>query len=221
MDNLQNKLNNKINNSNIKVIQQMLNGTHHSQKKKTISKNTNDQEIELGVDHKVGDTWVVDGIEWEQRAGFKIKKGKLDNFRQQDSKKYIVPDICPICGKEMQPIDKKFWKIEGRCLDCQIKYEHQLKLEGKYDAYEKDKMFKNAEAWFKETEIETKELIKELKSDLEFVNEHGTVETWSFNIPPKQMADAINKSFNSFKRKFKKQLDAYKKQVNNEHTQTN
>ena len=35
-------------------------------------------------------------------------------------------------------IDDKFWRLFGHCFDCQINFEHKLRLEVKYDKIAKD-----------------------------------------------------------------------------------
>ena len=45
-----------------------------------------------------------------------------------------MPWFCPECDKTMKKrLDNKFWRLFGHCFDCQVKLEHKLRLEGKYD----------------------------------------------------------------------------------------
>ena len=114
---------------NIKAIRQMLDGTHKSQTKKNIGFNSNKVEQK----REVGETWKdVHGVEWEQRNGFKIQKGKLDELREMLAKTRM-PAECPKCNQPMtKRLDKKFWALEKHCFDCQIDFEHKLHIEKKY-----------------------------------------------------------------------------------------
>ena len=49
--------------------------------------------------------------------------------------------------------------------------EHQLKLDGKYEEYERKKMLSNAEAWLKQAELEKEVLKKEYREKLLFIEE--------------------------------------------------
>ena len=117
---------------NIKAIRQMLDGTHKTQSRKTIGfSDVKSSEIK----REVGEIWTDDnGVEWEQRNGFKIKKGKLDEIRELLVKNRM-PSHCPECNQPMtKRLDKKFWALEKRCFDCQVLFEHKLRIEGKYEA---------------------------------------------------------------------------------------
>ena len=64
---------------NIDAIKKMLDGTHRTQTKQTVG--FADAKA-VSEKHAVGDVWTdSDGVEWEQREGFKIKKGKMDEIR--------------------------------------------------------------------------------------------------------------------------------------------
>jgi predicted transposase YbfD/YdcC len=61
---------------NIEDIRKMLDGNHKTQSRKTVS--FSDVKMTTDTTHAVGETWTDEnGVEWEQRNGFKIKKGKL------------------------------------------------------------------------------------------------------------------------------------------------
>ena len=46
-------------------------------------------------------------------------------------------------------IDQKMKRIHGMCFDCVVDMEHKIRLEGKWDEYEKRKVKENALAWLK------------------------------------------------------------------------
>jgi ribosomal protein L37AE/L43A len=155
----------------------------------------------------VGEVWKdADGIEWEQREGFKIQKGKLDEIRNKLAEKRM-PACCPSCKLPMKKkLDAKFWKLEGRCLDCQIDFEHQLRIEGRYESYEKSRILKNATSWLKEAEQEALELAAAFKSTLQFAGADGSYEKWTGGQTPEEVSERIEKEFTSFKENFINQL---------------
>ena len=50
-----------------------------------------------------------------------------------------MPLACPSCDKPMKgnDINKKMWNIHHMCFDCVVKMEAKIKLEGKWDKYER------------------------------------------------------------------------------------
>tara|TARA_B100000902_G_scaffold285285_1_gene271274 strand:- start:6068 stop:6598 length:531 start_codon:yes stop_codon:yes gene_type:complete len=72
-----------------------------------------------------------------------------------------MPLFCPKCDKVMKKrLDSKMWNIYNHCFDCQIKFEHKLRLNGEYDDWEKNKVRLNKISFLKE-QIE---IIKEWKN---------------------------------------------------------
>ena len=59
-----------------------------------------------------------------------------------------VPLFCPKCKKTMKKrLDDKFWYLYKHCFDCQIDFEHKLRLEGKYNEWALQKTKSNQRAW--------------------------------------------------------------------------
>lgn len=189
---------------NIEAIRKMLDGTHKTQTKKSVGFADIRQKNQP---RNVGETWFDDdGVEWEQRAGFKIKKGKLDEIRELINASK-VPSNCPKCNQSMtKALDKKFWKLEGHCFDCQIEFEHNLRIEGKYEEYERDRILRNAEAWLRDAEQEAKELAEAFRNPITFANADGTIEEWSGGMSGDELAEKIEKEFEDFKINFIEKL---------------
>jgi len=187
---------------NIDAIRKMLDGTHKSQTKKTFGFN---EEVSY-VERKVGDVWTdSNGVEWEQRDGFKIKKGKLDSIRVE----LQMPECCPECNNPMtKRLDRKFWELEKRCLDCQVSFEHNLRIEGKFKEYERNKILKNAEAWLAQAEQEAKDIAAAFRNPLTFTNVDGTVEEWFGGMTGDEIAEKIENEFELFKENFINKLKA-------------
>jgi hypothetical protein len=90
--------------------------------------------------------------------------------------------------------------IHGMCLNCVIEMEHKLKLEGKYEEYERKKLLANAEAWLKQAEIEKEVLKTTLKAS--FVNEDGSIEEWAEGMTEDELVKKIDNDFTKFKKDF-------------------
>lgn len=180
---------------NVKAVKEMLSGQHKTQTKKTIS--FTDKVIER---REVGETWTDDkGQKWEQRKGYKVKVGKLSELRQELKS-------FPNCNKEtctcIEPgqADLKMKAIHGMCLNCVIEMEHNLKMNGEYEEYERKKLLSNAEAWLKQAELEKEVLKTTLKAS--FVNEDGSVEEWAEGMTEEELVKKIDKDFETFRKNF-------------------
>jgi hypothetical protein len=138
---------------NIKAIQQMLDGEHRFQTKKTVGFSDTESVREKSKTRAVGEIWeetdTATGIVTviEQRDGFRIKKSK-NSDALQSARDYIRS--FPNCQKETctcaQPnhLDEKMRKINGMCFDCTIEFEHNLKVSGKFNEYAHQKIKNNA-----------------------------------------------------------------------------
>ena len=182
---------------NIKAVKEMLSGEHKTQTKKTIS--FNGKVVER---RNVGEIWTDDkGQKWEQRKGYKVKVGKLSELRKE------LRDF-PNCNRESSSCnctepgtaDLKMKAIHGMCLNCVVEMEHKLRLEGKYEEYERKKLLANAEAWLKQAELEKEVLKTTLKAS--FVNEDGSIEEWAEGMSEEELVEKIDKDFETFRENF-------------------
>jgi len=181
---------------NIDAVKQMMAGTHKFQTKTTVSF----ADIKKPeVDRKVGDTWTdEEGNTWEQRQGYKIKKGVFDQLRAE-------LNSFPNCRKEVCTCtspgraDYKMRAYHGMCLDCVVDMEHELKLEGKFEEYAKNKLKQNALAWLRDSEQEVEELKFAVQKAPEFVTVDGNVNKWELEYDPEHMAASINDQFQKVK----------------------
>jgi|TARA_B110000977_G_scaffold28891_1_gene37301 hypothetical protein len=179
---------------NIKAVNEMLLGEHKTQTKKSIS-----FEGKKFVKKEVGETWIDDdGQSWEQKNGYRVKVGKFAKLRE-DLKAF------PNCNKEtctcIEPsqADLKMKAYHGMCLDCVVEMEHDLKLKGEYDEYERTKLLNNAESWLKEAEVEKEVLKSTIKAS--FINEDGSIEEWD-GLSEEEIVSKIDDGFEEFKTNF-------------------
>ena len=208
---------------NVKAVQQMLDGTHKFQTKKTVGFSDAKSKAKQSEHREVGDIWEetdVNGNTYviEQRDGFRIRKTKnSDVFQSIRDELQAFPncrkDVCTCIGTHH--LDLKMRKIHGMCFDCVIEMEHELKKSGKYKEYEQSKIKENALAWLRDAERDV-ELLKQAYTQVQqFVsNSDGQVEHWSAKMTPEEFENTIQKQFNQFKENFLAKLN--KKENQNE-----
>lgn len=163
-------------------------------------------ELQVGYktkikDHKEGDVWEEGGKKWTIKDGIKQTYTKLDKVK----KEAILPLFCPCCGTLMKKRnDVKMYKIHKKCFDCVIDIEAKLKLEGKYEEYERNVIAGNAKAYLDDLEQYLLEAINE--SNTQYVSERGEVERWKGGIDKTEFLSQMKTNFKDFR----KQVDDYK-----------
>jgi hypothetical protein len=135
------------------------------------------------IDHSEGDVWEEFGRKWTMKNGIKMSVTKLDRAKNAS----FVPLLCPKCSQPMKTdYDKKMFYIHNQCLDCVIKFETQLKIEGKYQEYE-DKIVKdNANFALDEFVNGFDSFLDAMESNNGFVTEQGDIEDWHVKALDKQ-----------------------------------
>ena len=133
------------------------------------------------AERKVGDRWIdVDGKEWEQCEGFKMRVTQLDAARDYtNSLNNCKANDCKTI--EMARIHKKFIKQTGYCLNCLVEREGKLKLTGVYENYEFWKMNTQGLIKLKDELIRFEQARKDADTVPVIVNSDGTLEKW--NLP--------------------------------------
>ena len=135
-----------------------------------ISGNTaNSTRIQSGyskeqVKHVEGDIWEENGKTWTIHNGIKQTVTKHD--------------ACPCCSKAMKdiPLNRKMYNIHSKCFDCVIEMEHKLRMEGKYEAYEKQMLNNNKNATIDDAEQAFDEYFNSKNET--YVTEAGDIEKW-------------------------------------------
>ena len=137
---------------NLQKVQDMVDGNFkHKIQSGYISKNVH-------ANRKVGEKWTdSDGVEWEQKEGYRSKVSKLaakglgDQCSMEDCKKLII-----------KPWDKDTYKADGRCYHCQLNYELDLQFDKpiRWFAYRRLKDFKNMKSIEKDMEQWIEEFTK-------------------------------------------------------------
>jgi len=163
-------------------------------------------ELQVGYtaekeDRKEGDIWEEGGKQWTIKDGIKQTYTKLDKIK----KEAILPLFCPNCGSLMKKrLDAKMYKIHKTCFDCVVEMEHKLKIEGKYEEYERNMVANNAESYLDDLEQYLLEAINE--SNTQYVSERGEIERWKGGINKEEFLEQMTTNFADFR----KQVDDYK-----------
>ena len=103
-------------------------------------------------------------------------------------------------------LDQKMKAIHGMCFDCVVDMEHKIRLEGKWDEYEKRKVKENALAWLQEAERDKNAIASEL-SRVEFTNDFGDNEKWKTPLNKEELLAKIENEFEEFRNNFIKKLE--------------
>ena len=160
-------------------------------------------EVQVGyttkkVDHKEGDVWTEGGKDWTIKDGIKQTATKLDKVK----KEAILPLFCPSCGGIMKKRnDVKMYNIHKKCFDCVIDMEHKLKIEGKYEQYERDMLANNAEDYINDLESYLLEALN--SSNDQFISEQGEVERWKGGLDKEKVTEELKEFFNDHKKSIK------------------
>ena len=201
---------------NIKAVQQMIDGTHSFQTKKSVGFSDVKEQTRKAERHEPGDIWEetdASGMVWviEQRDGFRVKKTKNTDVIQELRNELNTFANCPketcTCFKP-STADTKMKKIHGMCLDCTIDMEHELKKSGEYEAYEQNKIRENALAWLASAERDVVMLKEAYTTASQFItSSDGETETWTAKMTPEEFEETVQKQFDAFKEKFLKRLN--------------
>ena len=149
------------------------------------------------IEHKEGDVWEENGKNWTIKNGLKQTITRLDSIK----KSLLLPIICPGCSKAManSPLNKKMWPLHGKCFDCVINMESELKRTGKFEEYQRNMVHSGIKTHIKEME----DLLLELSlgaSKESFVTEAGDIEEWrGGNIDTTQMIEDLQEYIQSLK----------------------
>ena len=126
-------------------------------------------------DYQEGDVWEENSKQWTIKNGIKQTVTKHDKLRQL----VTMPLACPVCHNSMKgnDLNKKMWNIHKMCFDCVIEMEAKIKLEGKWDEYEKQMMNANKDSMIDDFEASVEEFLK-IQTESYFT-EQGDIESWS------------------------------------------
>jgi hypothetical protein len=191
--------------NNIDTLKKMASGNHRTQ-----TRTTKGYEKKDDGKREVGDVWTDEnGFTWEQKDGYRIKKGKLNKVRTELNSELE----CPSCEQAMtKRLDRKYFLLNGMCMDCSIEYENKLKYSGDYEEYERKKMLGNLKGWIRDAERE-KDMLKHEISKNMIMQEDGTQEKINLPYSPSEMMEKIDKDFEKLKLDLLTKYDATEEEL--------
>jgi hypothetical protein len=149
------------------------------------------------ITHNEGDIWEENGKNWTIKNGIKTNISKLKAFKDLVN----VPILCPKCSNTMKDrLDVKFYGLFKHCFGCQLKFEQQLKLEGKFEEYEDSIIKNNAITYLKDTEEAFNDFINTNET---FISENGDKEMWNGGMGKEQLSEIFQKQVEMFKANMK------------------
>jgi hypothetical protein len=102
-----------------------------------------------------------------------------------------MPLACPKCKSAMNnPNDKKMYIIHKICSSCVIDFETQLKIQGKYEEYERGLIKGNIKHFLKDYEDFITDSLT--NNSNKFITEQGDVEEWKGNIDKERILKIID-----------------------------
>lgn len=98
-------------------------------------------------DREEGETWKDDeGRQWEMKNGIKQRISPLQSAK--------TPWWCPVCGKSMDKLDYKAWRVKAMCYNCVAKEETRMKIDGVWDDHAKKETLKSQISYLSDKIIE-------------------------------------------------------------------
>ena len=156
-------------------------------------------------EYKEGDVWTENRKTWTIKNGIKQTISKLDKIK----KEVFMPLCCPECGNVMKKrLDKPNYKIHKKCHDCVVKFEHKLRIEGKYEDYKKELKTKNNLTILNEMESYLLGALNETNKG--YISEQGVVERWVGGIDKEKMTKEIIEGAKIRRESIKKELSGKK-----------
>ena len=129
---------------------------------------------------KEGEIWTdAKGKKWIKKNGF---KKAINNISSNiiDATKQVCKD-CKMDIKWGNKYDQAFFNKTGRCHECVVKFESKLRLQGKFEDYEKKKVLQNQLSISKDLKTKIEESLNFVESNqkISFPNGDGTVDVWT------------------------------------------
>lgn len=150
------------------------------------------------IQYKEGEVFEEGGKRWIIKNGIKVSYSKLDIIK----KTLQLPLVCPHCSNAMKnKFDKHMYFIHKRCFNCVLKYESKLKMEGKFEDYQRNFLNNNATSFIEDLKSELYEYINSGMTN--FITEDGDTEQWQDNVKNKE---ALKKEIEEYIQSIKSQL---------------
>jgi hypothetical protein len=186
-----------------KLVDMVLNGGEYD--KNTVIGYT--PETKKEIKREVGEKWEDDeGNVWEQLSGGnKIKSSKLTDTMADVRKWLNEQNSCKnkSCEKKkFGPTDKKLIKKTGFCSYCLADKEQEIRNDGLFVEYADYRISQNQLAYAKDVLENLHDALANVKDKLEYVNDDGSMETWT-----------IDRNIDDLKAEIQADIDKVKEEV--------
>lgn len=199
---------------NVKAVRDLLAGKHRTQTRKTFTFSKGPEKdmdvVERFEDGKPKVWYETDAKgtrhKWTQKEGYRVKEA-ANSLLSSIKDVLTAPDDCPECGEYMKGDEKrlnlKFYFKRKKCFSCVLKEEREIKNQGAeaWDEYQRKIMSDNAEAWFRDCDIEV-DILKDQVKEAYWHNADGR----SDDIDITQFVERMQKDYKELKETIRKNL---------------
>ncbi len=145
-----------------------------------------------------------------------MEERERSNERMDALKEAKTPWFCPECDKVMKNrLDNKMYRLHNHCFDCQVKFENKLRIEGKYEEWEEQKVLNNQLSYIKDQIQSVEDWVDESENSPTFFNQVGIKdveleqEKWSNNREAiDKMSEEALKELNKIKEGVEEKLNS-------------
>ena len=159
----------------------------------------------------------MEDLEEKKKREDEIKADReLKNDRMDALKGAKTPWFCPECNKVMkQRLDDKMYRLYNHCFDCQVKFENKLRIEGKYEEWEEQKVLNNQLSYIKDQIASIEDWKAEASKPLVVFDQVGVqdvelqTEKWSKNTEKvEEMSKEALEGLNKIKEEVEEKLNS-------------
>ncbi len=139
------------------------------------------------------------------------------NDRMDALKEAKTPWFCPECDKVMNKrLDNKMYRLYNHCMDCQVKFENKLRIDGKFEEWEEQKVLNNQLSYINDQIQSIEDWKDESENSPTIFNQVGIKdveieqEKWSSNRGAiDKMSEEALKELNKIKENVKEKLNSF------------
>ena len=113
-------------------------------------------------------------------------------------------------------LDDKMYRLHNHCFDCQVKFENKLRVEGKYEEWEEQKVLNNQLSYIIDQIQSVEDWKKEASKPLEVFDQVGVkdielqTEKWSQNTEKvEEMSNEALEGLNKIKEEVEEKLNSF------------
>jgi hypothetical protein len=90
--------------------------------------------------------------------------------------------------------DPMYYKIHKKCHDCVVKFETKLRVKGLWKEYEKSIINNDIDAFLKDYDKRSEEILNNHSNTTSYFTEHGDKETWKGGKSKKELKEELDKA---------------------------